>query len=64
MDYIGLCNPSSFAHVADWLLQPLRNARKLEVNFVETLLPGEHEMGLKKNFLTANLFNCDLNFFT
>ena len=44
------------AHVADGLPQPLRNARKLGVNFFETLLPGEHEMGLKKKFHRRNFF--------
>ena len=32
--------------MADGLPQPLQNARKLEVNFFETLLPGKHKMGL------------------
>ena len=43
-------------HVADELPQPLQNARKLGVNFVETLLPGEHEMGLKKKFHRRKFF--------
>ena len=43
-------------HVADGLPQPLRNARKLGVNFFETLLPGEHEMGLKKKFHRRKIF--------
>ena len=55
------CSPT---HVADGLPQPLRNARKLGVNYFETLLPGEHKMGLKKNFIVANFFNCDFKIFT
>ena len=43
-------------HVADGLPQPLRNARKLGVNFFETLLPGEHKMGLKKKFHRRKFF--------
>ena len=44
------------AHVADELPQPLRNARKLGVNFFETLLPGEDKMGLKKKFHCRKFF--------
>ena len=47
---------SPLAHVADGLPQPLRNARKLGVNFFETLLPGEHKMGLKKKFHRRKFF--------
>ena len=46
----------STTHVAGGLLQPLRNARKLGVNFFETLLPGEHKMGLKKKFHRRKFF--------
>ena len=45
-----------FSHAADGLPQPLRNARKLGVNFFETLLPGEHKMGLKKKFHRRKFF--------
>ena len=45
-----------YTHVADELPQLLRNARKLGVNFFETLLPGEHEMGLKKKFHRRKIF--------
>ena len=57
-------NSELSSHVADGLPQPLRNARKLGVNFFETLLPGEHKMGLKKNFIVANFFSCDFKIFT
>ena len=44
------------AHVADGLPQPLQNARKLGVNFFETLLQGEYEMGLKRKFHRRKFF--------
>ena len=47
---------STKAHVADGLPQPLQKARKLGVNFFETLLPGEHKMGLKKKFHRRKIF--------